>query len=194
MGVALAMGIQGEAKWALLATVLVVVVLTVILFGGTTASMLEILGIKVGCVDEHDSDDEFDIEAPRLPISTPPTNHASGAFGNRRFGNFSNFNGYVDEARDTNSGVNMGSFKPQYPPQSTNSSSADLLQDDEALNPDDNIIPDPAPMVSEAAANNGGVLGAFLSAEEHARWFTRLDEEILKPVLLDNGLQKDKDK
>ena len=48
-------------------------------------------------------------------------------------------------------------------------------------------------MVSEAAANNGGVLGAFLSAEEHARWFTRLDEEILKPVLLDNGLQKDKD-
>lgn len=193
VGVALAMGIQGEAKWALLATVLVVVVLTVILFGGTTASMLEILGIKVGCVDEHDSDDEFDIEAPRLPISTPPTNHASGAFGNRRFGNFSNFNGYVDEARDTNSGVSMGSFKPQYPPQSTNSSSADLLQDDEALNPDDNIIPDPAPMVSEAAANNGGVLGAFLSAEEHARWFTRLDEEILKPVLLDNGLQKDKD-
>lgn len=193
VGVALAMGIQGEAKWALLATVLVVVVLTVILFGGTTASMLEILGIKVGCVDEHDSDDEFDIEAPRLPISTPPTNHASGAFGNRRFGNFSNFNGYVDEARDTNSGVSMGSFKPQYPPQSANSSSADLLQDDEALNPDDNIIPDPAPLVAEAAANNGGVLGAFLSAEEHARWFTRLDEEILKPVLLDNGLQKDKD-
>lgn len=52
VGVALAMGFSGEAKWTLLATVLVVVVLTVILFGGTTASMLEILGIKIGCVDE----------------------------------------------------------------------------------------------------------------------------------------------
>ncbi|GMF07720.1 unnamed protein product [Ambrosiozyma monospora] len=37
VGVALAMGLQGESKASLLATVLVVVVLTVILFGGTTA-------------------------------------------------------------------------------------------------------------------------------------------------------------
>jgi len=45
------------------ATVLVVVVLTVIIFGGTTARMLEILGIRTGVVEEIDSDDEFDIEA-----------------------------------------------------------------------------------------------------------------------------------
>ena len=72
VGVALAMGFSGEAKWTLLATVLVVVVLTVILFGGTTASMLEILGIKIGCVDESGDflDDEFDIEAPpRFPTT-----------------------------------------------------------------------------------------------------------------------------
>ncbi|CCE65165.1 hypothetical protein TPHA_0K00310 [Tetrapisispora phaffii CBS 4417] len=71
VGVALAMGIQGDFKYPLLATVLVVVVLTVIIFGGTTASMLEVMNIKTGCVTEHDdSDDEFDIEAPR---PTPPT-------------------------------------------------------------------------------------------------------------------------
>ena len=29
------------------------------------------------------------------------------------------------------------------------------------------------------------MLGAILSAEEHAKWFTRFDEEVLKPVLLD---------
>ena len=63
VGVALAAGMSGENAWALKATVLVVVVLTVIIFGGTTARMLEILGIKTGVVEEIDSDDEFDIEA-----------------------------------------------------------------------------------------------------------------------------------
>jgi sodium/hydrogen exchanger-like protein 6/7 len=63
VGVALAAGMTGNNAWALKATVLVVVVLTVIIFGGTTARMLEIQGIKTGVVEEIDSDDEFDIEA-----------------------------------------------------------------------------------------------------------------------------------
>jgi sodium/hydrogen exchanger-like protein 6/7 len=63
VGVALAAGMSGENAFELKAAVLVVVVLTVIIFGGTTARMLEILGIKTGVVEEIDSDDEFDIEA-----------------------------------------------------------------------------------------------------------------------------------
>jgi len=63
VGVALAAGMTGGNAWSLKATVLVVVVLTVIIFGGTTARMLEILGIRTGVVEEIDSDDEFDIEA-----------------------------------------------------------------------------------------------------------------------------------
>ena len=62
VGVALAAGLSGDNGPALRATVLVVVVLTVIIFGGTTARMLEILGIRTGVVEEIDSDDEFDIE------------------------------------------------------------------------------------------------------------------------------------
>ncbi|KAF2866513.1 Sodium/hydrogen exchanger family-domain-containing protein [Massariosphaeria phaeospora] len=62
VGVALAAGLSGTNGNALRATVLVVVVLTVIIFGGTTARMLEILGIRTGVVEEIDSDDEFDIE------------------------------------------------------------------------------------------------------------------------------------
>lgn len=62
VGVALAAGLTGPNGPALRATVLVVVVLTVIIFGGTTARMLEILGIRTGVVEEIDSDDEFDIE------------------------------------------------------------------------------------------------------------------------------------
>jgi sodium/hydrogen exchanger-like protein 6/7 len=63
VGVALAAGLGDTNAFALKATVLVVVVLTVIIFGGTTARMLEILGIRTGVVEEIDSDDEFDIEA-----------------------------------------------------------------------------------------------------------------------------------
>ncbi|EEH16598.2 sodium/hydrogen exchanger 3 [Paracoccidioides brasiliensis Pb03] len=62
VGVALAAGLEGTNAPALRATVLVVVVLTVIIFGGTTARMLEILEIRTGVVEEIDSDDEFDIE------------------------------------------------------------------------------------------------------------------------------------
>lgn len=63
VGVALAALLTGDNSYSLKATVLVVVVLTVIIFGGTTARMLEILGIRTGVVEEVDSDDEFDIEA-----------------------------------------------------------------------------------------------------------------------------------
>ncbi|KAF2490552.1 sodium/hydrogen exchanger [Lophium mytilinum] len=62
VGVALAAGLSGLNGNVLRATVLVVVVLTVIIFGGTTARMLEIMGIRTGVVEEIDSDDEFDIE------------------------------------------------------------------------------------------------------------------------------------
>ena len=63
VGVALAALLTGGNSLALKATVLVVVVLTVIIFGGTTARMLEILEIRTGVVEEIDSDDEFDIES-----------------------------------------------------------------------------------------------------------------------------------
>lgn len=76
VGVALAAGMTGANAWALKATVLVVVVLTVIIFGGTTARMLEILGIRIGVVEEIDSDDEFDIEA--VPGSSYYKNNGGG--------------------------------------------------------------------------------------------------------------------
>ncbi|KAF9173340.1 monovalent cation:H+ antiporter, CPA1 (nhx1) [Mortierella sp. AD011] len=57
---ALAASLDGVSEAAALkTTILVVVVLSVIVFGGTTARMLAILGVKIGCVDsEGESDDE----------------------------------------------------------------------------------------------------------------------------------------
>ena len=76
VGVALAASLDGKNSPTLKATVLVVVVLTVIIFGGTTARMLEIMGIRTGVVDEIDSDDEFDIET-----ATNGTYYKSNAVG-----------------------------------------------------------------------------------------------------------------
>ena len=58
VGFALSAGIEGTKAIALQTTVLVAVVLTVILFGGTTAQMLEILGIRTGVQDDEDSSDD----------------------------------------------------------------------------------------------------------------------------------------
>lgn len=79
VGVALAAGLTGPSGRALRATVLVTVVLTVIIFGGTTARMLEILNIRTGVVEEIDSDDEFDIEP--VPHSGGFARKNGAAFG-----------------------------------------------------------------------------------------------------------------
>ncbi|OJD10192.1 sodium/hydrogen exchanger 3 [Emergomyces pasteurianus Ep9510] len=87
VGVALAAGLEGPNAPALRATVLVVVVLTVIIFGGTTARMLDILEIRTGVVEEIDSDDEFDIE-----ITTGGTYYKRGGTG---VGHIPRRNGYT---------------------------------------------------------------------------------------------------
>lgn len=58
VGVALAAGFKGKNAQTLRTTVLVVVVLTVLIFGGTTARMLEVLGIRTGVEDEAASSSE----------------------------------------------------------------------------------------------------------------------------------------
>lgn len=141
VGVALAMGLQGESKSALLATVLIVVVLTVILFGGTTAGMLEMLNIKTGCIDDNTSDDEFDIEIPKINRNRNTINNVTN--GNNK---------YFDVETSSNNN-------------SINGSTNNLI--------DDNI---------ELTTNDGTNLGI----DDHSKWFTNFDENVLKPVLLDS--------
>ncbi|KAM9897516.1 hypothetical protein OXX69_010237 [Metschnikowia pulcherrima] len=188
VGVALALGLQGEAKSTLLATVLVVVVLTVIFFGGTTASMLEILGIKIGVVVEgDDSDDEFDLVAPKLAVGNSSSN--VNVMGSRRYApgtpSFPARTSLQAGYRSENS-PQTGTARSS---SSMTNSRVDLNDDDEFNTSDiDDLMAAPSPYDSAnlATQNHNGVLGAFLSAEEHARWFTKFDEEVLKPVLLDS--------
>ncbi|AMD21613.1 HFL243Cp [Eremothecium sinecaudum] len=147
VGVALAMGIEGEFKFTLLATVLVVVVLTVIIFGGTTASILELLNIKTGVEDTDDTDDEFDIEAPRpVHLRTSPDGQAY---------------------RDDSAEYNGSSFSPIIP-----RSSDDLH--------------DPKNLQNKSDGRNVRETVDHLF-QGNSQWFNRFDEQVLKPVFLDNA-------
>lgn len=65
VGVALAAGFKGPNAQMMRTTVLIVVVLTVVLFGGTTARMLEVLGIRTGVEDDAGvSSDEEELVYP----------------------------------------------------------------------------------------------------------------------------------
>ena len=108
VGVALAARLGGPNSNALRTTVLVVVVLTVIIFGGTTARMLEILGIQTGVIEEIDSDDEFDIET----VAGGTYYKRSGnAMGHKvRHGKHTVALSPVDIRSDLSTGLNGGSY------------------------------------------------------------------------------------
>ena len=158
VGVALAMGLQGEFKFTLLATVLVVVVLTVIIFGGTTAGMLEVLDIKTGCIDENDeSDDEFDIEAPR-PLSLV------------------GMPGYSDDV-PPNPDHEGQQMRADFPPLVNSANNVAGGSNAERMGS--------SPRLSLDRQHLRETLGTIFTAD--SQWFTNFDEQVLKPVFLDNS-------
>lgn len=89
VGFALSAGITGQNAVALQTTVLVTIVLTLLVFGGTTAQMLDILGIRTGVQDdEGDSSDEEDADVGMARIrggaGRRGNTSASGLPANRR--------------------------------------------------------------------------------------------------------------
>lgn len=170
VGVALAMGIQGEFKFTLLATVLVVVVLTVIIFGGTTAGMLEVLNIRTGCIDENDnSDDEFDIEAPRPSVPVGPFD--------------SMLQPYSDDNSPGSASIAM---------ETTTASANNLLSDFQptmgSRSPSNPNASRPSLDTQQLRETFGNI---FFNAD--SQWFQNFDEQVLKPVFLDNNLQPTKE-
>ncbi|BFZ53067.1 monovalent cation:H+ antiporter, CPA1 (nhx1) [Savitreella phatthalungensis] len=203
VGVALAAGLEGEFAATLKATILVVVVLTVIVFGGTIGQMLQILGIRTGVPQEEEvSDDEFDVEEGgrlasrgQLPLSARdmhlqhPDDRAALARAQRA------------SAKD-----HATPERPSHVPLSRLDSSSSTGSD---LPPPANHAGVPlsggpsasgsgsasrqahtGPPDSPSAAAGGGLLGNFkgvLSSmpDDRTQWFLDFDDRVLKPVLLD---------
>src|SRR5262249_28270902 len=86
-------------------TVLVVVVLTVVLFGGTTARMLEVLGIRTGVNDDEGASSDEDEGPPFLNGVAP----SSGYLGRSARGR-GNWSRYWDEQESSALSPPTGGF------------------------------------------------------------------------------------
>ncbi|KAG8908478.1 monovalent cation:H+ antiporter, CPA1 (nhx1), partial [Tulasnella sp. 417] len=167
VGVALAAGFMGDNAPALRTTVLVVVVLTVIMFGGTTARMLEVLGIRTGVEDGGDGDSS---EEERYPMNVTGNGDWSGGLApgmgrDRRF-------------RRSPTGWNSPNAQPpnRDPRRASRSGTlwsagSDESDAGEVLPPGPNMQVDRLSGVRQLAE-----LGA------DGKWFTALDERYLLPL------------
>lgn len=187
VGVALATGITGDNADALRTTVLVVVVLTVIIFGGTTGRMLEVLGIRVGVEDDDASSDE--------EVEGWTSHHGNIALqmgpGGRRY---AGQNGQVYGGEDEEAGGFISPIDSPYLPsrnlpggQRRTSSRLSLPRNSSrgGFSTEDDSDEEPLPQGygergdTEAEAGSSARPGMVF---RDGQWFTALDERYLLPL------------
>jgi sodium/hydrogen exchanger-like protein 6/7 len=196
VGFALSAGIEGHNAPALQTTVLVAVVLTVIVFGGTTAQMLDILGIRTGVEDDEgdstDEEEEAEIAALRLKSVRRRKRMVSGN-GHRSAPEAQSL--FRDEEADMPEHTNSWQTKNPYPDgdsladdHSSSGSSTEVLP-----NQGHSIYPsDGSTSMSrrsreyEAGSEEDNSVRKFLDRAglimRDGRWFSTLDQRYLTPM------------
>jgi sodium/hydrogen exchanger-like protein 6/7 len=184
VGVALAAGITGDNADALRTTILVVVVLTVIIFGGTTARMLEVLGIRVGVEDEDASSDEDEgwIARPgNLALQMGPGSRRYAGQNGRGLGG----SGYEESELDLHSPAGSPYLAPtmKMPLRNTrpafgNHASRSGFTNSDEESEDDQPLPSADIDISDPTPGEGGEGMVFRDGQ----WFTALDERYLLPL------------
>ena len=190
VGVALAAGFKGQNAQTLRTTVLVVVVLTVVMFGGTTLRMLEVLGIRTGVEDEAASSSE-DEDGP-----------ANRGPWNARRNSGSRWGRYMDDESGPNPSYRAfvrepGRIRPQFtpnsynhqaqtPPSPLNNNTIFSAASSESLDSDGEVLP------MAATSGNGGdtttqprtdaSLSPTAVLGEDGKWFQALDQRYLLPL------------
>jgi len=187
VGVALAAGFHGQNAQILRTTVLVVVVLTVLIFGGTSARMLEVLGIRTGVEDEADSSsDEEDYSSPtrRNSWSIRRGRHGTSRFMDDEPSALASSPHFPRGAARIGTHYRASSYNhqghvPQSPQGIFSAASSDSFDSD---------IGEVLPMASTAQDSNGGHpprqspgVGAA-NVGEDGKWFQALDERYLLPL------------
>ncbi|KAF7307852.1 Sodium/hydrogen exchanger [Mycena kentingensis (nom. inval.)] len=193
VGVALAAGFTGDNAPTLRMTVLVVVVLTVLLFGGTTARMLEVLGIRTGVEDEAASSSDEEDHGPvryarraagrwgRFADEEPSYLHRGGrAAGASRVGAHYGYNHHqtAQPFASENGNANGAAEAGAAPRGLFSSSSSDSYDSDgEVL---------PLATAGASTGERGGTVagGAPVAGGvgEDGKWFQALDERYLLPL------------
>ncbi|KAG6865242.1 hypothetical protein C0991_004184 [Blastosporella zonata] len=166
VGVALAAGFQGKNAQVLRTTVLVVVVFTVLLFGGTTARMLEVLGIRTVVDDEAESSDDDDL-ATRSPWLT----------GRRT----SRYGAYVDEPSALG-GNNFNSAARSYNHQAAAGSPVHGIFSSSSSDSFDSELGETLPMAINPDQGTGPRQSLSTVIGQDGKWFQALDERYLLPI------------
>ncbi|EMR08543.1 sodium/hydrogen exchanger 3 [Pneumocystis murina B123] len=199
VGVALIQAVEGEAANTLKATILVLVVLTVIIFGGTTPQMLEIVGIHMGIINHEDDYhiEDFYNENPSLE------ENISDRFIFKRTGSLSNsqkINQYIYES-DQHS-KQLDSLDLLY--HSDNSSERKKDQDNIYKKSFDSDIFFPTvmeytkledisytsyEMTRENIFQDNEQLYA---SDNHIKWFKDFDSKILMPLVIEKDIMSKK--
>ena len=204
VGVALAAGFPGDNAQPLRTTVLVVVVLTVVLFGGTTARMLEVLGIRTGVEDEAASSTDEELGSPTAWHSrnngrNSRDRRSSGRFYSPQRGGASRIglhygNGprsYNHQFQHQQSAGTPGATQNIFSAASSDSYDSDgevlpmATTNVQSRNDQDasgsNAISNPNPIGPLRGHGNGGGEGGVPVVEE-GKWFQELDERYLLPL------------
>ena len=196
VGVALAAGFKGQNAQMMRTTVLIVVVLTVVIFGGTTARMLEVLGIRTGVEDDAGGSSDED-----EPLPVPGRNAWVGLGGNNgrgsrflddessafvqppreehRIGTHYNSRLYNHHHQFLNQNLNNNNSLPLSPSGANfSSASSDSYDSDADMLP---LAPAPPENINNNThhplrANISSVVG------EDGKWFQALDERYLLPI------------
>jgi solute carrier family 9 (sodium/hydrogen exchanger), member 6/7 len=198
VGVALAAGLDDpNSSPTLKATVLIVVVLTVIIFGGTTARMLEIVGVRTNVISEDvdSDDDDFLDHTPDLEHSWTAVRTNGNAVSRRSIPLESSASitragrPYPSTAKPPQNG------RPRPDPFSVSDEEAESDNESTAsdLPPRAGPLNSSPHLQSPGRSNTGtptgsrlGRMGNILGAslDERAKWFLEFDQNVLKPVLL----------
>lgn len=186
VGVALASGFTGENAATLRTTVLVVVVLTVLMFGGTTARMLEVLGIRTGVEDEAASSDEEDerVGMSRLGWngrrSAPSAGYGSGPWSRYIDDESTPFDPHQEHAR---AAARIGTHYAPHArtPDNQQTIFSAASSDSES---DVEVLPmAPATQPGAPAGRPHGRSGRDVPlVEQDGKWFQALDERYLLPL------------
>jgi len=200
VGVALAAGFKGKNAQTLRTTVLVVVVLTVVIFGGTTARMLEVLGIRTGVEDDGaTSSDEDEPPVPRRngPWQRPPEDYQAYSRAAARIGtHYANppqsYNHHIqNQGRSpSRNALHHGTLSPQ-PLSPVRSGSVFSAASSDSYDSDGGEVLPLASTSSRPAGRGGSAAGPDGSSpsnvgagerSEDGKWFQSIDERYLLPL------------
>ena len=189
VGVALAAGFKGPNAQMMRTTVLIVVVLTVVIFGGTTARMLEVLGIRTGVEDDAGiSSDEDE------PMPPPGRSAWVGRAGNGRLNRFldDEASPFVQSPRGAGrigTHYNTRLYNHQFQNQHLNnlplspSGAIFSTASSDSYDSDGDVLPlAPTSQENNNNAHPPRANASSMTVGEDGKWFQALDERYLLPI------------